>query len=482
MGFNVAVLPIPAVGHANPILAVVEELAAHPEVARVRGFGAGDLLGPFAAAGADFVTIGPRGAGGTAADGPAGAAGTAGGPPGPGTSELAHKSFVRPTATIDETMRQVGRFAPDVILYDVFCLPGLLAGRHLGVPAASFITFPGYGALGAGFAAAHPARSPSLAEADAYYRERFGVGPLAEGFLPVLFPARELSLVSCPRELSRPEPVEPVLPPIVGPSVFVGPCTGTVRMPMSAETAPGPKGGAGAGDRAAGGRLAPFPFERVVEARRAGRKVVLFSLGTVLTDFRFGSPVGGARSGRDFLRRLLRHLVRAFSGDGAPLVVVATGALLPDHDMPPWPDNFVVRAFVPQRELLDGHVDAFVTHCGMNSMTESILAGVPMVVLPGVGDQVTNADTVVRRGAGVALWDLDDPHGTCTAGRLRQAVERVLYEPGPAKVCRELGALMRRSGGAALAARLLVRLAAGHTGRDIAESGEDRWTSASSDR
>ncbi|KAG2410004.1 hypothetical protein LR48_Vigan393s002500 [Vigna angularis] len=67
------------------------------------------------------------------------------------------------------------------------------------------------------------------------------------------------------------------------------------------------------------------------------------------------------------------------------------------------PDGFVKRTFmrgkvvpwVPQTQLL-GHdsVGVFVTHCGSNSVTESISSGVPMICRPFYGDQMVGARVI----------------------------------------------------------------------------------------
>ena len=49
-----------------------------------------------------------------------------------------------------------------------------------------------------------------------------------------------------------------------------------------------------------------------------------------------------------------------------------------------------MRAKVPQLEVLK-RADLFVTHCGMNSTTETIKFAVPVVAIPLDADQPTNA-------------------------------------------------------------------------------------------
>ena len=54
------------------------------------------------------------------------------------------------------------------------------------------------------------------------------------------------------------------------------------------------------------------------------------------------------------------------------------------------PNNFIVRPHVPQLEVLR-RADLFITHGGMNSVSEGCWYGVQMIVLPQVGDQVVIA-------------------------------------------------------------------------------------------
>ncbi|VDM47219.1 unnamed protein product [Toxocara canis] len=66
--------------------------------------------------------------------------------------------------------------------------------------------------------------------------------------------------------------------------------------------------------------------------------------------------------------------------------------------------NVMKRKWIPQNDLL-GHPNmrAFVSHGGMNSLTESVRAGVPIVCIPLFGDQMRNAKMVEKRGVAVVL-------------------------------------------------------------------------------
>ncbi|MGW2280440.1 nucleotide disphospho-sugar-binding domain-containing protein [Streptomyces sp. NPDC001770] len=426
----------------NPLLAVVEKLVAHTGVEEVGSFGPPSLAALFTAAGARYTTI----VGDPARETP------------PGLSDLAYKSFVRPMSSTSAYMTEAADFGPDVVLYDVFSLHGALAGRVLGVPSVSLVTCPGYGSLGEDFVVAHGRGHPALDVANAHYRAAYGVDLLGEGSLPVLFPSDDLSVVTMIRPLSRPpDPTAPRLNALLSgyesTCRYVGPCVGANRYEPGSSP---PRGGEEGDTR-------DFPFEVLAEARRAGRPVLLFSLGTVLTDFRFRSPVGGAPTGREFLLTMLGHLVRGFA-DGGQLVVVATGSELPNGEQPDWPDNFIVRDFLPQREILGGYADVFLTHHGMNSLTESVLAGVPMVALPGVGDQIAAAQMATARQASVAPWDLRDPYTTVTTGLLVQAVKQALNDPVHRAACAGLRERMLSAGGAELAARLVAGVGNGGAG------------------
>ncbi|CRK61865.1 putative glycosyl transferase [Alloactinosynnema sp. L-07] len=432
-----AVFPIDAVGHVNPMLAVLGELTS---TARVRTFGSPDLASVFHAAGAEHVGI-------DSADGTPDIDLTPDPPP-----DLSVKTLIRPLATMPELVARAAEFQPDVVLYDVFGVAGAVVANHLGLPSASLVALPGYGALTDDFVDRYRAPHPALAAAGERYRERFGWNPLGSG-LPVLFPSPDLSLITAVEAMSRPVDPDtmPRLHALLGDTTptahHVGPCFGglsyTPDTATSAESA-------AAHDRGAG-----FPFAVLDRAKAAGDRVILFSLGTVLADFRYLTPVGGAETGRDYLLRLLDQLIAAFGDRDGYTVVAGVGARLPSADEPRWPANFVVRDYLPQVRLLDDYADVFITHHGMNSTVESILAGVPMVSVPGAGDQLTNAALAVAHGAAVARWHLHNPYGTCTAATLDDAVHAALEDPQARTACHRLRAAMTAAGGAAEAADLV---------------------------
>lgn len=66
------------------------------------------------------------------------------------------------------------------------------------------------------------------------------------------------------------------------------------------------------------------------------------------------------------------------------------------------PNNFKVYNTVNQIEVLQ-NTDVFITHCGMNSVNESLYYGVPMVLFPKHSEQKLVADRTAKLGAGVLL-------------------------------------------------------------------------------
>ncbi|MFW5742176.1 MAG: nucleotide disphospho-sugar-binding domain-containing protein [Spirochaetota bacterium] len=182
-----------------------------------------------------------------------------------------------------------------------------------------------------------------------------------------------------------------------------------------------------------------FPYERLDERR----PVVYISLGTIL-----------------HRADLLRRFLDAFASYPAQFVLSLGRTGDPDR-LGPIPDNFLVRDYVPQTELLH-RVSAFVTHGGLNSVHESLLAGVPMVVVPLQVEEAIVASRVHECGAGIAVR-LDPPYGAVDEDELRHAIGAVLADERFAKRAHELGAGLRAAGGAPRAARVILE-AAGSAG------------------
>ena len=108
--------------------------------------------------------------------------------------------------------------------------------------------------------------------------------------------------------------------------------------------------------------------------------VVYISLGSIISN-----------------RGFCNECIRAF-GNTEFSVILNTGKIDVDS-LGSIPGNIHAYSFVPQVEVLS-HADVFLTHCGMNSVNEALSLGVPMVAMPFINDQITNADQIVRLGLG----------------------------------------------------------------------------------
>lgn len=96
-------------------------------------------------------------------------------------------------------------------------------------------------------------------------------------------------------------------------------------------------------------------------------------------------------------RGFCKECIRAF-GNKEMSVILNTGKIKPES-LGKIPDNIYAYSFVPQMEVLQ-HADVFLTHCGMNSVNEAMVLGVPMVAMPFINDQLSNAECIVRLGIG----------------------------------------------------------------------------------
>jgi MGT family glycosyltransferase len=151
-----------------------------------------------------------------------------------------------------------------------------------------------------------------------------------------------------------------------------------------------------------------------------------------------------------------REVFKAFR-DHPGRFVMFTGRSTDLRALEPFPSNFVVSSsMLPQLQILE-QADAFITHGGMGSLQEALHHGVPMILIPHHLEQLVNARRVAELGAGLVLGD-QPPYGRVKAAALRRALGQVLADEGFRRRARELGDAGRAAGGARLAADELERL------------------------
>ena len=137
-----------------------------------------------------------------------------------------------------------------------------------------------------------------------------------------------------------------------------------------------------------------------------------------------------------------RTCVEAFR-DAPYRVLMALGTRVRAEELGALPAHITVREYVLQLEVLP-RAAVFVTHAGMNSVSEAAWFGVPMVLAPQGGDQDFIAYQAEQLGAGVQV----DSHRV-TPAELRAKTELVMQERRYRLGSEKIGASFREAGGAA---------------------------------
>jgi MGT family glycosyltransferase len=154
------------------------------------------------------------------------------------------------------------------------------------------------------------------------------------------------------------------------------------------------------------------------------RPLVYISLGTILTD----RPA--------FFRNCLQAL-----GKMDVQVVMSIGSKMDHAALGEVPSNCMLVEYVPQLEILE-RTSVFVTHGGMNSVSEGLYYGVPLVVVPQTAEQALVSRQVERLGAGAGL-----KMAKASADVLEGAVRRMLTETRYRERAVSVGGDLKAAGG-----------------------------------
>jgi UDP:flavonoid glycosyltransferase YjiC (YdhE family) len=127
--------------------------------------------------------------------------------------------------------------------------------------------------------------------------------------------------------------------------------------------------------------------------------LVYLSFGTEVMDNLWPAQ----ESTRTGVRRCVAGLARRWEPLDIDVVFATQGQTVLEE----YPANWTVEGYVDQQRVLS-HADVFVTHGGANSVHESLLSKVPMVVTPFFGDQTLAGRRVEHMGIGVALGADED--------------------------------------------------------------------------
>ena len=113
------------------------------------------------------------------------------------------------------------------------------------------------------------------------------------------------------------------------------------------------------------------------------------------------------------------------------------------------PENVEIYVFVDQVAVLK-EADVFITHCGMNSASESLYFGVPLVLFPQTPEQSGVANRIEELGAGKKLKHTDPTS-------IRESVDAVFLDSRYREKAQELGDSLKNCPGAVGAADAIER-------------------------
>ncbi len=154
--------------------------------------------------------------------------------------------------------------------------------------------------------------------------------------------------------------------------------------------------------------VGPSVFSTLSPQKEKKRPLIYISLGTVIND----RP--------DFYKKCILALQ-----DMNAEVIISCGNTMPPARLGTLPPNVQIYAEVNQLEVLS-KADVFITHCGMNSVSESLYMATPMVLFPQTGEQHAAARRVTEVGAGKLLKKVSPES-------IKSTVQEILNTPSYAK-------------------------------------------------
>lgn len=380
---------IPAAGHTNPTLAVVRRLTDMGHAVRYYSFE--PYREKITAAGADFIPVDAYSSEIhlSPADGKRIATDTA----------FATKVLVDTTLALDEAMlTELRAYQPDIIVADSMALWGKLFAIKLGVPFVSSTTTFAFNkesaqvmqqGLGDLFRLLL-----SLPKINLQLKRLRRHGYEVKSILDVIQNDNSTNTVVYTSKYFQPNADSfSDCYTFAGPSVTVKP---------------------------------PLP-------RLTSRPRVYISMGTVNND----------------MPALYRSCIRALADEYE--LILSVGQQIDPASLGALPPHVTAAQHVDQMAVL-ADCDVFLTHCGMNSVSEALYCGVPLVLFPQTAEQRGVANRTAELGAGVMLPSADE------AG-LRSAVIEVLSNNKYRKAAADIRDSFRSCGGPQEAAAFILRTA-----------------------
>lgn len=180
--------------------------------------------------------------------------------------------------------------------------------------------------------------------------------------------------------------------------------------------------------------VGPSIPNRQVYTQKKRRKKVYISLGTV------------NNKNIDFYK----NCIKAFENDDID-VVMSIGANTSTDALGNVPSHFEIKNSVDQIMVLQ-ETDVFITHCGMNSVNESLYYSVPMVLFPQQLEQSVVADRAANLGVGFML-ERNTPED------IKEAVMEVIHNETYKDRADALSKSFKQAGGVKRAADQIISIA-----------------------
>ena len=165
--------------------------------------------------------------------------------------------------------------------------------------------------------------------------------------------------------------------------------------------------------------------------RKTAEKTVYISMGTV-------------NQNPEFYRNCIHALAKT---DWQVIISMGTNPEHFDH----LPDNIRIYETVDQMAVLS-IADAFITHCGMNSVSEGLYFKVPLVLFPQTPEQGAVAKRTEELGAGIRLRSISEED-------ILDALKQVLTDPDYKNNAVKVSDSFHACGGAAEARAFLEEIA-----------------------
>lgn len=172
------------------------------------------------------------------------------------------------------------------------------------------------------------------------------------------------------------------------------------------------------------------------EVKKPVKKTIYISLGTV----------------NNQVLSFFQNCIAAFKDEGFD-VIMSVGNMIDLDLLGEIPANITVKKSVNQIEVLQ-QADAFLTHCGMNSVSEGLYYHVPLILFPQSSEQGGVAYRVNELKAGIYLKEN-------SVEAIRQAVNEVLSNNSYRENAKKIAESFYRCGGAKEAADKILNVARG---------------------